>query len=61
METEHKKYYQSQTCQHRKMKKAIKIDHGDPDQMTHYVASELGLYCLSMSYTKDARLIYIKC
>ena len=28
--------------------------------MPHYVASDVGLYCLPMSHKKDARLIWIK-
>ena len=30
---------------------------GDPDRMTHSGTSNLGLYCLPMSHTKDAKLM----
>ena len=33
---------------------------GDPDQMPHTVASDLGMHCLPMSHKKDARLIWVK-
>ena len=32
---------------------------GEPDQMPHSVASDLGLHCSSMSHKKDARLIWV--
>ena len=33
---------------------------GDPDQMPHSVASDLGLHFLPMSHKKDARNIWVK-
>ena len=33
---------------------------GDPNQMTHSVAPDLGLHCLPMLHKKDAMLIWIK-
>ena len=33
---------------------------GDPDQMLHSVASDLGLHCLPMSHKKDARHTWVK-
>ena len=33
---------------------------GDPDQMPHSVASDLGLHSLPMSHKKDARIIWVK-
>ena len=35
------------------------VETGDPDQMLHYAASDLGLYYLHMSRKKDARLIWV--
>ena len=32
----------------------------DPDQMPHYVASDLDLHCLPMSHLWDARLKWVK-
>ena len=32
---------------------------GDPDQMPHFAASDLGLRCLPMSHKKDTRLIQV--
>ena len=32
---------------------------GDPDQTPHSVASDMGLYCLPMSYKKDTRQIWV--
>ena len=32
----------------------------EPDQMPHFVASDLVLHCLLMSHKKDARLIWVK-
>ena len=32
---------------------------GDPDQMPHLVASDLGLHCLPMSHKKDAISVLI--
>ena len=37
----------------------LQANSGDPDQMPHYVASDLGLYCLPMSHKKDAMLIWV--
>ena len=33
---------------------------GDPDQMPHFVASDLGLHYLPISNKKDARHIWVK-
>ena len=33
---------------------------GDPDQMLHSVASDLGLHCLPIFHKKDARHIWVK-
>ena len=33
---------------------------GDPDQMSHSVAADLGLHCLPMSHKKDTRHIWVK-
>ena len=38
----------------------MQANSGDPDQTPLSVASDLGLYCLPMSYKKDARHIWIK-
>ena len=35
------------------------VETGDPDQMLHNAASDLGLYCLHVSHKKDARLICV--
>ena len=32
---------------------------GDPNQISHNAASDLGLYCLHMSLKKDARLTWV--
>ena len=32
---------------------------GEPDQTLRFVASDLVLHCLPMSYKKDARLIWV--
>ena len=32
---------------------------GDPDQMPHFTASDLGLYSLPMSHKKDARRLSV--
>ena len=32
---------------------------GEPGQMPHSVASDLGLHCLCMSHKKEARLIWV--
>ena len=38
----------------------ILIEHSvDPDQALHYVASDLGLHCLSMFHKMNTRLILI--
>ena len=37
----------------------IEANSGDPDQMPHSAASDLGLHCLTMSHKKDALLICI--
>ena len=36
----------------------MQANNGDPDQMPHAVASDLGLHCLPMSSKKVARQIY---
>ena len=33
---------------------------GDPDQMLHFAASDLGLHCLPVSQKRDARLIKVE-
>ena len=33
---------------------------GDPDDMSHSVASNLGLLCLAMSYKKETRILCVK-
>ena len=33
---------------------------GDPDQIAHSAASDLGLHCLPLSHKKDAMLIWVK-
>ena len=38
----------------------MQANRGDPDQMPHSVASDLGLHCLPMSHKKDARHIWVK-
>ena len=41
---------------------SIKIMQGNriaPDEMTHFASSYLGLFCLPMSYKRDARLIWV--
>ena len=35
------------------------MNSGDPDQMPHYLVSDLGLRCLPMSHKKDVRLICV--
>ena len=35
------------------------MNSGDPDQMPHFAAFDLGLHCLPMSHKKDARLIWV--
>ena len=37
----------------------MQADSGDSDQMSHSVASDLGLHCLPMSHIKDARHIHV--
>ena len=36
------------------------LNSGEPDQSLCFAASDLVLHCLSMSYIKDARLIWVK-
>ena len=38
----------------------MQANSGDPDQMPHYVVSDLGLSYLPMSHIKDARHIWVK-
>ena len=38
----------------------MQANSGDPDQMPHSVASDLGLHCMPMSHKKDARHIWVK-
>ena len=38
----------------------MQADSGDPDQMPHSVASDLGLRYLPMSHIKDARHIHVR-
>ena len=38
----------------------MQANSGDPDQMPHSVASDLGLRYLPMSHIKDARHIWVK-
>ena len=38
----------------------MQANSGDPDQMPHSVASDLGLHYLPMSHKKDARHIRVK-
>ena len=38
----------------------MQANRGDPDQMPHSVASDLGLRYLPMSHIKDARHIWVK-
>ena len=38
----------------------MQANSGDPDQMRHSVASDLGLRYLPMSHIKDARHIWVK-
>ena len=38
----------------------MQANSGDPDQMPHSVASDLGLHYLRMSHKKDARHIWVK-
>ena len=38
----------------------MEANSGDPDQMPHSVASDLGLHYLPMSHRKDARHIWVK-
>ena len=37
----------------------LQANSGDAAQTSFYVASDLGLRCLSMSHKKDARLIWV--
>ena len=38
----------------------MRANSGDPDQMPHSVAPDLGLHYLPMSHKKDARHIWVK-
>ena len=38
----------------------MQVNSGDPEQMTHFVASDLGLYYLPLSHKKDAKHIWVK-
>ena len=38
----------------------MQANSGDPDQMPHFVASDLGLQFLPISHKKDARHIWVK-
>ena len=38
-------------------KKLLYANRGEPDQMSHFAASDLVLHCLPMSHNKDNRLI----
>ena len=38
----------------------MQANSGYPDQMPHFVASDLGLHYLPMSHKKDARHIWVK-
>ena len=38
----------------------MQANSGDPDQMPHSLASDLGLRYLPMSHIKDARHIWVK-
>ena len=38
----------------------MQANSGDPDQMLHYLASDLGLHCLPLSHKKYARHIWVK-
>ena len=38
----------------------MQANSGDPAQTPHYVASDLGLRCLSMSHKKDTRFKLVK-
>ena len=38
----------------------MQANSGDPDQTSHFVASDLGLHYLPMSHKKDARHIWFK-
>ena len=38
----------------------MQANSGDPDHTPHFVASDLGLHYLPMSYKKDARHICVK-
>ena len=39
-------------------RKKLQANSGDPDQMPHSVASDLGLHYLRMSHKKDARYMF---
>ena len=38
----------------------LSANSGNPDQMPHVAASDMGLHCLHMSHKKDVRLILVK-
>ena len=38
----------------------MQANSGDPDQMPHFVASDLGLHYLAMFHKKDTRHIWAK-
>ena len=40
--------------------KETSVSNSGPDQMPHFVASDLVLHCLPMSHKKKARLIWVK-
>ena len=42
------------------LEKIMHANIGDPDQVTHFVASDLGLHYLHMSHKKNARHIWVK-
>ena len=42
------------------IKNSVYTDSGEPDQTPRFAASDLGLYCLSISYKKDIMLIWVK-
>ena len=38
----------------------MQANSGDPDQMQHFVVSDVGLHYLPMSHKKDPRHIWVK-
>ena len=40
--------------------KILLVNREAPDEKQRFAASHLGLFCLPMSYKKDARLIWVK-